>query len=148
MRGSSRVDSLGGSFRLAPEPREKKQNTEQEAENLAEVLKLLSTGTFDNKPAVPNQFTDFRETCKLGPMEFDLFVVSTKEGRTELNALMAQAHPPEHPMIELRRERETALEKTGEVVVTIWFQRVLYLQLEKDRFRSLRDVAHLRKTKQ
>ncbi len=111
----------------------------QQASHTEIISKLLTAGNtqYTNEPSIPHQRDRFPGTWKDGHVQMDVFDVVVPDEKERLNALLAEAHPPESPKIVMIGQKEYPPTDDGKLMVTLWFRRVLYLNLDAKQWEQL-----------
>lgn len=108
-------------------------------ETVAQIVTAAETSgaAFGPKPVVRDQLLKLPTTCRLAAKEFRMFTLSKDADQLELNRFLAMTEPAGSPELQLIGQKEYFSSHKAVVIVTVWFRRVEYLQMDAPQVEKL-----------
>lgn len=94
-------------------------------------LELKTVSRYYSKPSIPNQFSMYPATCRVGPVQYKIFRVDENEKSvTECNKFLEQAYPEEAPGIIIAGVDKQFDEKKTGWLMLISYREVTYKKIK------------------
>lgn len=88
-------------------------------------------GEFVPEPSFSNQWATLKEHCRVQLVEFQIFKVSTPEGKEAFDIFNRRRGPEGAPDLIVLKEQEYFSPNNSDVIVTVRYRRILYRKLNE-----------------